>query len=213
MTRTHFRRIVQFTALLLTVAGNPAMADEDARDAGTNKAVPAATWQPRPLVKNWKVEDLAEDVEQDLSRRSLQRGRAVYHSARCIQCHRVNGMGGAYGAKISDLTSRFTGRALLHHILEPSLEIAKGYETHTFLTRGGRVLAGFIVKNTANTVHVAGNPNHPEETVIVQKADIEERRKSSVSTMPAGALDSYNREEILNLIAFIQSNGKRDKNK
>lgn len=210
MTKTRFGRAVQLIGLLLIVIGTAAAADQNSEVADEDNSVSAESWHQRPLVKKWKVEDLADDVEKDLSGRSLRRGRAVYNSARCIQCHQVDGKGGKFGAKVSDLTMRFTGRKLLQHILDPSLDIAKGYETQVFVTRDGRVATGFVAKDTKDTVHILANPNHPEETVIVRKADVEERHKSAVSTMPAGALYSFNRTEILDLMAFIQSEANSD---
>jgi hypothetical protein len=59
-----------------------------------------------------------------------------------------------------------------------------------------------------DAIHVRSNPLRPEEIKIIPKSRIEEHRKSSVSIMPEGLLDTFTREEILDLVAFVQSGGQ-----
>ena len=45
----------------------------------------------------------------------------------------------------------------------------------------------------------------PEKTYVLDKASIDEQLMSNVSSMPVGLLDTFTRDEILDLIAYIQS--------
>ena len=47
----------------------------------------------------------------------------------------------------------------------------------------------------------------PEEATVINKSDVELSRPSSISPMPAGLLNSLTREEILDLLAFLQAGG------
>ncbi len=57
-------------------------------------------------------------------------------------------------------------------------------------------------------VHVLPNPLKPEEVMVLEKDDIEDRRPSKVSTMPKGLLMTFSKEEILDLLSFAQGEGK-----
>jgi hypothetical protein len=50
------------------------------------------------------------------------------------------------------------------------------------------------------------NPLAPE-TVTVMKSEIEERKLSKISPMPAGLLDTFTQEDILDLLAYMESLG------
>jgi len=45
--------------------------------------------------------------------------------------------------------------------------------------------------------------DHPEKPVEVLKSQIQARKKSSVSAMPEGLLDTYTNEQVAGLIAFL----------
>ena len=47
----------------------------------------------------------------------------------------------------------------------------------------------------------------PSKTVLIPKTDVEERTKSRVSRMPKGLLNTFSKEEVLDLIAYLQSSG------
>ena len=51
----------------------------------------------------------------------------------------------------------------------------------------------------------AGSPTFLHLLQQIKKDAIEQRKVAEVSTMPTGLLDTYNVDEILDLLAFIQS--------
>ena len=70
------------------------------------------------------------------------------------------------------------------------------------------VVTGLVIQQEGNKIHVLPNPLKPEEITIVDKSNVEEWRKSDVSTMPEGLLDTFQRDEILDLLSYIQAGGK-----
>ena len=50
----------------------------------------------------------------------------------------------------------------------------------------------------------------PDVTVRVPQADVASERASPVSPMPAGLLAEFSREQILDLMAFLESGGTQD---
>ncbi len=161
----------------------------------------------RPFVKKWTVEDLSA-AASDLTQRSMQQGRKVFHQAGCIKCHVIAGEGAKYGPDLTDVAKRFKGPKLLEQVLKPSTEIHKEFETFMFLLDEGQVVSGLIVKKEGKKIHVLPNPLKPEEIEIIDQSNIDEWRKSDVSTMPENMLDTFRRDEILDLLAFVQAGGK-----
>ncbi len=64
-----------------------------------------------------------------------------------------------------------------------------------------------LVEQTDDHVTLLPNPLKPETKITLTKADIEEFEASSVSTMPMSLLITYSRDEILDLVAYVQSGG------
>jgi putative heme-binding domain-containing protein len=161
----------------------------------------------RDFVKMWMTSDLAGDVS-DLSNRSRKNGEAIFETGGCYKCHVVAGKGTKLGPDLTDVAKRFKGDKLLDQILNPSGEINKDFQTHLFLTADGATVAGLIIKEDDDQVHVLPNPLKPEEVMVLEKDDIEDRRASKVSTMPKGLLMTFSKEEILELVSFLQGEGK-----
>ena len=75
----------------------------------------------------------------------------------------------------------------------------------------GRLRTGLVIKETEEDVVLIPNLLKPDIVETIEKSSIEERNTADVSTMPAGLLDTFSVEEILDLVAYIQSVGPRTK--
>ena len=73
-------------------------------------------------------------------------------------------------------------------------------------TTAGLVIIGRIVEETPEKVVLRTKPLEPE-TVTVKKSEIETRSLSKVSPMPAGLLNTFTKDEILDLLAYLESLG------
>jgi hypothetical protein len=74
------------------------------------------------------------------------------------------------------------------------------------LTKDGDTIVGRITEETPEKIVIRPNPL-AEQTILVLKSDVEERSQSKVSPMPAGLLDTFSREDVLDLLAYIESLG------
>ena len=160
----------------------------------------------RQFVRMWKTSDLAADTARS-DGRSRERGREMFQLAGCIKCHLVAGQGTNLGPDLTKVSERFKGQKLLQQILEPSSEINKQYQTYVIATSDGSVITGLIVEQDGDAVHVLPNPLKPAEITVIRKSDIEEMQASKLSTMPKGLLMTLNKDEILDMLFFIESGG------
>ncbi|MEQ9411363.1 MAG: plastocyanin/azurin family copper-binding protein [Fuerstiella sp.] len=164
---------------------------------------PTADEITRRFVRRWTLQDLAEDA-QNLKNRSVDNGRQVFQLAGCIKCHRIGQQGEKLGPDLSDVTKRFTGIRLLQQILQPSAEINKQYQTWIAVTHEGRTVAGLMTEQNEESITLLPNPLQPAATVLMARDQLDELIPSRQSTMPEGLLMTFTKDEILDLLAFIQ---------
>jgi hypothetical protein len=67
------------------------------------------------------------------------------------------------------------------------------------------VLTGKVKDLSGNTLVLMTNPLDPADLLMVARDGIEEIAWSSSSLMPDGLLDSFQKQDILDLLAFLQS--------
>ena len=177
------------------------------------KGTTAATSGPtRSFVKAWTVDDLVPVVDAGMSKgkRDFDKGRALFGATSCFACHRYADEGGAVGPDLTAVSGRFGTRDLLESIILPSKVISDQYEAVTIATSDGKVVTGRIMNLHNDTITVNTNMLDPNAQVNVNASKIEETRPSLVSMMPEGLLSTLDREEILDLIAYLLSRGDRE---
>ena len=157
----------------------------------------------RSFVKQWTMADFdASTISQRGGDRA--RGQRLFTEIGCAQCHRVGNEGGLAGPDLTAVGARFDRRALLESIIEPSRVIAEVYRSVTISTKSGAIHDGRVVSENAKSVTLATNPADPDHQERVSKQEIVSRRISDVSSMPEGLLNTLSREEILDLLAWIE---------
>jgi tRNA(Ser,Leu) C12 N-acetylase TAN1 len=77
-------------------------------------------------------------------------------------------------------------------------------------TTDGKVVVGRIVNLNDNNIMINTNMLDPNALVSVDTRKIESKEVSKVSMMPAGLLDTFREDEILDLVAFLLSRGDRN---
>jgi putative heme-binding domain-containing protein len=167
--------------------------------------VTPASGTPIPVfVREWKMEDF--DHREPLRGRSFERGKIAYAAAQCAACHRLGGEGGFAGPDLAGAGSRFDRRALLESILEPSRVIDDKFIQILFTLADGSTVIGTVEREDEEKVVVRENMLS-DEVIELRKSKITGREASTISPMPPGLLDSLDREQILDLLAFLESGG------
>lgn len=167
-----------------------------------------AARQPR-IVQEWKRADFA-DVDfaaLDRSEATILRGMQAFNKARCQQCHVVAGHGLPMGPDLTDVAKRLTGEKLLMQILEPSTEINEKFRTRQFLMLDGRVIAGMVVRETPAEFHILTNLLAPDAVTRLKRGDVDQQVASSISPMPEGMANVLTREELLQVLVYLEAGG------
>ncbi len=143
--------------------------------------------------------------------RSYEVGRQLFRMANCVACHQFGGEGYSLGPDLATLEpSKTTAAALLRSLVEPSQQIDDKYRSYTFLLESGQVVTGTIVEEDDRVVKVLTDPLNVREPTVILVEDVEERKASEMSIMPAGLLNKLTEEEVVDLIAYIQAGANRD---
>ncbi len=113
----------------------------------------------------------------------------------------VGKLGKKFGPDLSDIAARMKKEEMLTSILMPNDKIAKGYETISVLTIDGDTHAGFIMRETDDTLSL-GIANAKQ--VDIPQDDIEFRKEMKASSMPEGLIKQIAPIEFLDLVAYLQ---------
>ena len=171
------------------------------------------------FVEVWgSVDELSVDKEAQLAKyqtlltadaickASAENGRMLFNRT-CGACHKMFGHGGNIGPDITG-ANRSSLEYLLGNILTPSAIIQDAYKMHIVLTDDGRVYSGIPTEENDRVVklRIANRP----EPVSISKSSIESREVAPVSMMPEGILSTMTDAEVLDLMAYLQSQKQVD---
>ena len=161
-----------------------------------------------PLVKKWAVEEFAGDVEKPLTGRNFEKGREAFLNAQCLACHKFGAEGGTVGSDLTAIAARFSRRDILDSILLPSKVLSDQYANTLFQKADGEVVVGRVVSDDAEKILVRTNPLEDATTSVLKK-DLKGTKISPVSPMPEGLADVLKREELLDLVAYLEAGGNK----
>jgi hypothetical protein len=202
------RDIKHAVAATLTAAERAALAPL-LEDKSLAFAALAAGAPPARLVREWTFEELDAVLDRAAGGRSFERGKAAFAAAQCILCHRVGtgaDAGGVFGPDLTAVASRFSRRDILDAIVNPSRAMDDKFRSTVLELKNGESVSGHVESEDAEQVILRPNLL-TDETLTVQVKDIASRRLSEISPMPTGLLNVLEREQILDLIAFLESGG------
>ena len=162
------------------------------------------------FVKEYTMRDLEPSLDQVSHGRDFERGRAMFEdAAQCIACHKFGNEGGAVGPDMTAVASRFSRHDILESIILPSKVISEQYANTVVRFKEGGGIIGRIVADTPDKLVVQPSMLSPEK-VTVNKSDVGSREISKVSPMPEGLVNTLTKNDILDLLAYIESGGRKE---
>lgn len=119
----------------------------------------------------------------------------------CALCHRIGNEGGRVGPDLSTIGQRRNQRDLLEAVIFPSSSLARGYESHALLLTDGRALTGLITRETTEAIVLR---SADQSEVRIRRILVEEMKPSPLSIMPAGLENALSKQQLADLIAYLQ---------
>ncbi|HEV2696154.1 MAG TPA: PQQ-dependent sugar dehydrogenase [Verrucomicrobiae bacterium] len=133
----------------------------------------------------------------------VERGRELFKDGRktiCARCHTTDGSSGKAGPDLFAIGDKFSKHELIRAVLEPSAEIAIGYDTTIIEDNSGESTQSVIKEVTGDWIELMGGDG---KRVRIATKDIKSQRTSPLSLMPQGLEAGLTREEFANLIAYL----------
>ncbi len=124
-------------------------------------------------------------------------GRAVFAKS-CATCHTLFNEGGKIGPELTG-SQRANPEYILSKVVDPSAVVARDFQMTVLDLKNGRSVSGLVKSETEKTVTMQTQ----NEVVLVNKTDIDERKKSSQSMMPDGLFVLLSDADIRDLIAYL----------
>ncbi len=134
---------------------------------------------------------------------SLDNGIAMYKK-HCALCHKHGDIGVAIGPNLTGMAVHPKAEILVN-VLDPSRSVENNFRTYQILTNEGAVLNGMLAGESANAMRLI-NSQGKEEQVL--REDIEEMNASAKSLMPEGFESLMTKQEMADLLAFLNNRGK-----
>ncbi len=174
----------------------------------TEDALVADAPAPRGPGRQWTTDAVVAIARGGLDGgRDFENGRRMYAAASCAKCHRFAGAGRAGGPDLTLLSSRYSIRDLAESIVEPSRTISDQYEDTEFVLDDETVIIGRVVGRDGSVVQVMPSRLDPDAVVEIGGDRVVAERASAVSPMMPGLLDRLGEDEVLDLFAYLLSEG------
>jgi putative heme-binding domain-containing protein len=170
-------------------------------------APPANLVQPKGPGKAYTVEDVVALAKDGLHGRNFEQGKAMFAATLCINCHHFAGGGGNIGPDITGAGSRYSLRDLVENIVDPSKVISDQYGTEQLDMKDGSTIIGRVIVEENGKLFIMTSALSPDQQTTIEAAAIKSRKPFNVSMMPPGLISPLNKEELLNLLAYVLSAG------
>jgi putative heme-binding domain-containing protein len=161
-------------------------------------------------VRKWSLDELRE-VALNPQAGDARRGELVFRDALCVRCHRFGRNGAAVGPDLTFVGGRFSRHDILDSILNPSKAVAENYRSVTVQTTDGQVVTGRLVAGgdfRSERIRLVPDSLRPDQVVELDKQSIEDHWPSDASPMPQGLLDTWARDDIADLLAYLTGRTK-----
>ncbi|MFQ5797609.1 MAG: c-type cytochrome [Bacteroidota bacterium] len=158
-------------------------------------AEPATPWEPY----------LVGDVEE---------GEYIFFDpesvAGCGQCHAVvdsigTARGGQVGPELSHIAGTRTPQFIVTSILDPSAEIASGFEQVLIITNAGVYLDGIPVREDENSITIKKRQDGEIVEVTIAKSEIKTLAPQSTSMMPGNLAHLLTMQQFHDILAYLMT--------
>lgn len=162
----------------------------------------------QPKLVEWKLADFSPDLDRAASLSNPAAGKELFSKLACIQCHKLGAQGYSFGPDLTDVFKRYKNdrAAVLLQILEPSKVIEDRYRNFNFELNNGDSVLGLILKDDNQSLTIQTGPADSLIQVL-KKSEIRRQRAQTSSPMPVGLLNALSKNEIFDLLAYLESGG------
>jgi putative heme-binding domain-containing protein len=161
---------------------------------------------PKGPGNNWQIKNALTYMDS-LKNRNFENGKSMFAATTCRACHQMQGEGGAIGPDLTQLGNRFTPKDMLEAIINPDKTISDQYAATQYSLKNGSSIVGRLINQDNLNYYVSQNPYAPETLTKIPKKNVIKAQYSSASIMFPGLINSLNKEELKDLMAYLMAGG------
>jgi putative heme-binding domain-containing protein len=113
------------------------------------------------------------------------------------------------GPELTGISNRYSRADLWRSIVDPNAVISEQYQSTTLTLKDGQEITGRILEESPTQIVVRVDAL-TDRKVTVAPGEVRQRVASKVSPMPEGLLSAWSREDILDLLAYLESDGREE---
>jgi putative membrane-bound dehydrogenase-like protein len=146
--------------------------------------------------------DLPELSVDQIVRLTGDAARGKNAATRCLMCHAIGGVGAELGPALDGWGRGKSAEVIATALVQPSAELAQGYEGMELKTKDGLTIQGLLIKQ--------GDPlmmrSMGEVTQIIPADRVAARRRMTESLMMSAAQLGLTAQDVADLVAFLRDN-------
>jgi putative heme-binding domain-containing protein len=135
------------------------------------------------------------------SKEDLARGKSLFESKGCVNCHRVLDHGSRVGPDLTDIGARRKPDEIERSIVDPNAEVLPENRYVRAVTRDGATITGRVLNEDTYSLQLIDSK---EKLVSLQKADLRQFEFLKSSPMPSFR-DKLSGNELSDLVAYLVS--------
>jgi putative heme-binding domain-containing protein len=133
-------------------------------------------------------------------------GKQVF-TKNCANCHQIGNEGNKIGPQLDGIGGRGLDR-LLEDVLDPNRNVDAAFRTTVVTLTDGKNISGLALREEGQVLVLADDKG---KEVRIEKKDIEEKRTSLLSPMPANLVETITEKEFLDLMAYLLTQKAKEK--
>jgi len=121
----------------------------------------------------------------------------------CGKCHTVNDQGGKVGPNLTGIGAVYPLKFFIKAILDPSADIATGFETVMVATTDRQFITGLVVSETKDQLVVMDPRDKDGKVTTIPKDKITRRAVQPLSMMPGNFAEIMTVKQLHNILAYL----------
>jgi putative heme-binding domain-containing protein len=147
------------------------------------------------------LRSLAASESPDANKADLARGKALFDSKGCLNCHRLGEHGSRVGPDLTSIGARREPADIERSIIDPNAEILPENRYVRAETRDGMTYTGRILNEDTYSLQLIDSK---EKLISLQKADLRQFEFLKSSPMPSYR-DKLSGDELANMVGYLVS--------
>jgi putative heme-binding domain-containing protein len=129
------------------------------------------------------------------------RGKALFESSGCFDCHRIGDRGSRLGPDLSDIGYRRTAESLYKALVAPDEEVVPENRYARVVTKDGTIITGKLLNQDSTSVQLM---TPKEELKTYLRANLREYSIVDKGLMPS-VQDKLTAQQVADIVAYLSS--------